>query len=412
MFSIVISDSLDGGAIVDESSGSGVKGDPILLSLKKEKCLEPCGTFQQWFHFVASNLTPDKEVSFSIIDAGQSTFPDWNGYKVCLSYDLEKWERIEDTTFEDGKLTWTHVPKFQLAYYAYFPTYSRERQLRMLGIWMCSASRRCNVHTIGKTLDGRDFHLLAIGLPAPAVADRKMAKKLTMWVHARQHPGETCASWWIDGFVNRLLNESDAVTREVLKVADFFIVPNMNPDGGVRGHLRTNACGANLNREWSEPSQERSPEVFMVQKVMRTLGSIDLMFDIHQDEEKPYAFISKTPLGVPSCTDELRKLHFDFKAAYARACPDFETPGEVEPVGYPEPPAGKANLSICSAWNAETWKCLSMTLEMPYKGNPNAGSKESKGWTIENCVALGASAVDAIYNVQTTLQKRAEERAS
>eukprot|EP00964_Phaeocystis_antarctica_P086039 scaffold54421_cov25-Phaeocystis_antarctica.AAC.1 len=24
----------------------------------------------------------------------------------------------------------------------------------------------------------------------------------------------------------------------------------MNPDGAVRGHLRTNACGANLNREW------------------------------------------------------------------------------------------------------------------------------------------------------------------
>ena len=39
-------------------------------------------------------------------------------------------------------------------------------------------------------------------------------------------------------------------------------------DGAFRGHLRTNACGANLNREWCTtgdyvaPTLERSPEVY------------------------------------------------------------------------------------------------------------------------------------------------------
>lgn len=33
------------------------------------------------------------------------------------------------------------------------------------------------------------------------------------------------------------------------------------PDGVFRGHLRTNAAGANLNREWAAPSAEESPEV-------------------------------------------------------------------------------------------------------------------------------------------------------
>ena len=45
-------------------------------------------------------------------------------------------------------------------------------------------------------------------------------------------------------------------------------VPNMNPDGSWRGHLRTNATGANLNREWLEPSKERSPEVLAVRNFM------------------------------------------------------------------------------------------------------------------------------------------------
>jgi len=394
---IQISDAFDSGAIDETGKGAGTKADPVLLTLKKEKCLEACGTFQQWFHFCASNLTRGQEVSFSITDAGESTYPDWDGYKVCMSYDCETWERIPDTVFEDGKLTWSHVPDFELAYYAYFAPYSLDRQLRMLGIWMRTPSQRCKVHTFGKTLDGRDLHLLAIGSPIPDIADRSTSKKLTFWVHARQHPGETCASWWIDGFVNRLLDGSDAVVREVLKQADFFVVPNMNPDGGVRGHLRTNACGANLNREWLEPSAERSPEVFFAQKVMTTLGDLDLMLDVHQDEEKPYAFISKTPLGVPSCTPEQRTLHFAFKAAYSKACPDFETPGPVEPVGYPEPAAGKANPAICSAWNAEKWKSLSMTLEMPYKGNPNAGVKEGSGFTTGHCAGLGAGVIDAMY---------------
>ena len=33
-----------------------------------------------------------------------------------------------------------------------------------------------------------------------------------------------------------------------------YIVPNMNPDGSRRGHLRTNAAGSNLNREWKNPT--------------------------------------------------------------------------------------------------------------------------------------------------------------
>lgn len=61
----------------------------------------------------------------------------------------------------------------------------------------------------------------------------------------------------------------------------------MCPDGSVRGHLRTNACGANLNREWATvkpeykaPSLERSPEVYYVLKKMDETG-VDVCLDIH-----------------------------------------------------------------------------------------------------------------------------------
>src|SRR3546814_2121331 len=57
----------------------------------------------------------------------------------------------------------------------------------------------------------------------------------------------------------------------------------MNPDGSFRGHLRTNAAGVNLNREWHAPSLERSPEVHHVLERMKRTG-VDFAMDVHGDE--------------------------------------------------------------------------------------------------------------------------------
>lgn len=69
------------------------------------------------------------------------------------------------------------------------------------------------------------------------------------------------ASALCTGLLDRLLDSHSALARQALHKAVFYIVPNMNPDGSWRGHLRTNAVGANLNREWAKPSLETSPEV-------------------------------------------------------------------------------------------------------------------------------------------------------
>ena len=72
------------------------------------------------------------------------------------------------------------------------------------------------------------------------------------------------AEWWMEGMINRLVDHSDPVTNAILEKAVIYLVPNMNPDGSRRGHLRTNAVGANLNREWDKASAENSPEVLCV----------------------------------------------------------------------------------------------------------------------------------------------------
>ena len=68
----------------------------------------------------------------------------------------------------------------------------------------------------------------------------------------------------------QVISKRYIITLQARQLCTFYIIPNMNPDGSVRGHLRTNACGANLNREWQTspdgtyeaPTLKRSPEVY------------------------------------------------------------------------------------------------------------------------------------------------------
>ncbi len=78
--------------------------------------------------------------------------------------------------------------------------------------------------------------------------------------------------WYLDELLLRCANGADQ---------------NMNPDGSARGHLRTNAVGSNLNREWATPSTEFSPEVLCVRNEMEKQG-VDYCLDVHGDEGHPY----------------------------------------------------------------------------------------------------------------------------
>src|SRR3546814_12240361 len=89
----------------------------------------------------------------------------------------------------------------------------------------------------------------------------------------------------MEGLVGRLTDPYDAVARAVMARSTLRVVPNMNPDGVFLGHLRTNAAGANLNREWREPSPEHSTEVFHVIRRMEATG-LAMCIDVHVDEAR------------------------------------------------------------------------------------------------------------------------------
>src|SRR3546814_18682108 len=115
--------------------------------------------------------------------------------------------------------------------------------------------------------------------------------------------------------------------------------------------LRTNASGANLNREWQSPSLERSPEVLLVRDRMERSG-VDFCLDVHGDEGLPYVFIAGAD-AIPSATDRPIRLREAFEAALQRANPDFQ-----REKGYGNAAPGHANLTTCTPRAPARFGCL------------------------------------------------------
>ena len=361
---ISISAAFDSGNIVVHQADGP---DAIRLSIRRDAHSE----FYQWFHFRLSGAR-GQACTIRIVDLNGSAYPDgWPGYRACISSDRQRWARAEtsfDRAADGGTLTIRVTPDADHLWCAYFAPYSMERHHDLIARIAAHPGVRADV--LGHSIEGQPIDRLRIG-DGP----------LQIWLHARQHPGESMAEWWMEGALGRLVDPADPVARRLRSAATIHLVPNMNPDGSCRGHLRTNAAGVNLNREWHAPSPERSPEVLAVLSAMQESG-VDAAMDVHGDEAIPQVFIAGFE-GIPSITDRQLALLHAFKQRLERISPDFQTR-----VGYPVAAPGKANLTMGTNAVAERFGCLAMTLEMPFKDNDDLPDA-TYGWSPERSMALG-----------------------
>ncbi|WP_413500416.1 M14-type cytosolic carboxypeptidase [Psychrobacter maritimus] len=345
--------------------------------------------FFQWFNFRLSGEIGEQYV-LNIVNAGAASYLEgWENYQAVASYDREYWFRLP-TSYKDGKLTIVAELECDTIQIAYFAPYSYERHQDLLAAVQTHPS--VSVEHLGETLDKRDLTLVKIA-DGDSSSDKS---KRNIWITARQHPGETMAEWLVEGLLYSLLDSDNATAKLLLEKANFYIVPNMNPDGSVRGHLRTNAVGTNLNREWLNPSLEKSPEVFHVINKMEATG-VDLFYDVHGDEALPYVFLAGSQ-GTPSYNDRLARLRDKFSDVLKLASADFQSE-----FGYDIDAPGTANMTIATHWVAERFDCLANTLEMPFKDNDNVPDADT-GWSPERSIKLGEASLVAMLAVVDELR--------
>lgn len=370
MSDIVIDAAFDSGNIeVLFCAGSTAK-----LAIRKDHNSE----FAQWFHFRVA-CEQGEELELKITGLNQSAYPGgWPGYDACVSEDREYWTRAASTFDKDeenGTLTIRYTPASNIAWFAYFAPYSMERHHDLIS--EAAASEGVTYRRLGETLDGQSLDCLEMG-----EGDKQV------WFTARQHPGETQAEWWMEGALECLTDPADPVGRALRRRCRLYFVPNCNPDGSRRGHLRTNAVGSNLNREWESPTAEKSPEVLAIRNRMDETG-VDFAMDVHGDEAIPAVFLAGYE-GLPGLTEEHLAGYNRYQSILDRRTPDFQTK-----LGYPKSAPGKANLTMATTQIAQRFGCTAMTLEMPYKDLADAPEPE-QGWSPERCKMLARDCLAAL----------------
>ena len=380
--SLTISSSFDAGNI------RVVRQDETSAEL--EIVRDHMSDFYQWFYFRVAGAV-GREITLKITNCAGSAYPNgWPDYKGVMSLDREQWLRIQDTSYANGVLTMKLTPPQDPVWIAYFAPYSMERHHDL--VTQTAALSDAGYASLGKSLDGQDIDCLTIG-----------EGPLNVWLYARQHPGESMAEWWMEGALEKLTDEDDPVARVLRNECTFRVVPNMNPDGSRRGHLRTNAVGVNLNREWHAPSAEKSPEVLCVRNAMDETPP-DFAMDVHGDEAIPANFLAGFE-GIPSLTQGQQKLFELFGETLERLCPDFQ-----RQQGYEIPAPGQANMSMSTTQLAERYGCVSMTLEMPFKDNFDLPD-EVYGWSPQRSKYLAYGCLDALHAILPELKKAKVDRA-
>ncbi|HZH05498.1 MAG TPA: M14-type cytosolic carboxypeptidase [Lautropia sp.] len=371
-----ISSAFDGGNI----HLVGIDGNRINLEIVKDHR----SNFYQWFYFRLTGAH-GRPVELRIVNCGESAYPlGWPGYRACMSADRETWERV-DTAYDDGVLSIRVTPEANSVWFAYFAPYTMEMHHDLIAA--VSTNPEVEHRSLGQTLDGHEIDYLKIG-----------EGPVQVWLYGRQHPGETMAEWWMEGALDKLLDEADPVARVLKRRATFHVVPNMNPDGSRRGHLRTNAAGINLNREWHEPSLQRSPEVLHVRNEMDRTG-VHFAMDVHGDEAIAANFMAGFE-GIPSHSPGQQALYDRYQAELVRLSPDFQTEK-----GYELAAPGRANLSMSTAQLAERFGAIAMTLEMPFKDNDDLPDPV-EGWSPDRSRLLGRACLDALHAIIDALPFR------
>ena len=364
--SLSITSAFDGGNIEIIT----IDGDRADLAIRRDHQSD----FYQWFYFRVAG-TPGQRVVLRLLNAAGAAYPlGWPGYRARVSTDRERWT-LAETSYADGVLEIRHELTGPLSWFAYFAPYSSERHEALIARY--AATPGFAHQELGHSLDGRPIDCLCVGEGAKPV-----------WLYARQHPGETMAEYWMEGALAWLARAEAPGAAALLAKARLHLVPNMNPDGSARGHLRTNAAGVNLNREWAEPSAARSPEVLCVRQAMDASG-VCFAMDVHGDEAIPANFIAGFE-GIPHWSDALGAKFYQYRDALAARTPDFQTR-----LGYPKAAPGKANLTMSTNQLAERYGAVLMTLEMPFKDH-DANPGPHEGWNPQRCRALAGACLETL----------------
>jgi hypothetical protein len=236
------------------------------------------------------------------VSMNADTVPVW-------SADGQSWRHFDGMAWNDQakEATLRIRPETDRLWIAHQPPYTPEDLHGLLAD--VGRSPYARVEVIGKTVQGRDLHLVTV--TDFSVPD---ARKKTVWLQARQHAWEAATSRVLDSALRWITGDCErarALRRQVV----FRFQPMGDPDGCANGKVRFNANGYDVNRHWDrvdlrdKQHLERMPEIWYVKKAIlaqHAAAPIDLVVNVHNTETAEYI---DTLADDPSSRARIERLY-------------------------------------------------------------------------------------------------------
>jgi len=300
---ITFNANFEGGSLgkIEHSSGTH-----YICAVRGEQNYEGRNRQASWYYFRMDNVR-GRDITIELTDlVGEYNYrPGAIAIKKntlpVFSYDGKTWQHFETVDWDERttRLILRFRPTYNRIWVAHIQPYTTRDLQRLLDSVTTGPNLR--VEVIGKTVQGRDILLLTV-----TNFDRPDTNKKVVWLIARQHAWETGGSFVAEGAIRFVLSD-DPEARRLRDRVIFKFIPMADPDGVVRGGVRFNANGYDINRHWDEVDLrdpkylERMPEIwYMKRAIVDYAGSerpIDLLLYLHNEENNDW--ISGAPVDDP-----------------------------------------------------------------------------------------------------------------
>jgi hypothetical protein len=209
-------------------------------------------------------------------------------------------------------------------------------------------------------------------------------KKPLIVIAARHHPGESVASYAMEGFMGALFAERS----RLLERFSFLLIPMMNVDGVICGYYRPSLTGYDMNRSWIAPHARRHPVEHAVCHLLdKLVKSRPLLFllDYHGHSAQCNAFT----YGVVNRRVPFNDLQGLFPSEMARQTSIFDVDGgaSLAPDSY----SATMRVALHHRYRIP----FSYTLEMSY-GGLDIGPRSGTQLTPDSYSEVGAATVAAL----------------
>eukprot|EP00698_Gefionella_okellyi_P002295 TRINITY_DN12107_c0_g1_i1.p1 TRINITY_DN12107_c0_g1~~TRINITY_DN12107_c0_g1_i1.p1 ORF type:complete len:435 (-),score=66.82 TRINITY_DN12107_c0_g1_i1:93-1397(-) len=251
--------------------------------------------FRVWFYFSVSNVKAGQRVLLNIINFSKTKSLYREGMSPLVRSSSRKdWERMPSRQvfyYRSPRHKKNYILSFLFTFdreddtyffaYSYPFTYTDlQRQLHIIDTQRFPYVRR---ELLCRSVQNRRVDLLTITSPRNLVSDGR--KKRMVFFSARVHPGETPASFVMQGIIDFLVS-ADPAAQILRDNIVFKIVPMLNPDGVFVGNYRCSYMGFDLNRHWQSPSMWSQPAIASTKRMLLEYATdpdtqLDFVIDIH-----------------------------------------------------------------------------------------------------------------------------------